>query len=224
MASGVRRVGAFFDVDKTILSHNSGALYMRALYDRGEVEWPELLSNLGSYLRYKLDLLDIERWTEQMLQRFEGKSEKSLIQEAEAWFAEYVRPTIYKEALELVRGHREAGHVVALVSGATRYVSQPLADYLGVAHVMHTQLEVRDGRFTGRVIEPICFGEGKIYWLQQWIEREGIDLARSHFYTDSVTDLPLLELVGHPQVVNPDLLLYGHAIRRRWPIRFFEAP
>ena len=92
-------MGAFFDVDKTILSHNSGALYMRALYDRGEVEWPEMLSNLGSYLRYKLDLLDIERWTKQMLRRFEGQSEKSLIQEAESWFSGYVRPTIYAEAL-----------------------------------------------------------------------------------------------------------------------------
>ena len=217
-------MGAFFDVDKTILSRNSGALYMRALYDRGEIEWPEMLSNLGSYLRYKLDLLDIERWTRGMLERFEGQSEKRLIDEAEGWFSEYVRPTIYAEALELVRGHQRAGHVVALVSGATRYVSQPLADYLDVEHVMHTQLEVRDGNFTGRVIEPICFGEGKVYWLRQWIEREGIELARSHFYTDSITDQPLLELVGHPQVVNPDPLLYRLAIRRRWPIRFFEAP
>ena len=186
--------------------------------------WSSGLANLASYLRYKLDLLDIERWTRRALGRFEGQREEALIQESELWFETYVRPTIYPEALELVRGHQAAGHVVALVSGATRYVSQPLADYLNVKHVMHTRLEVRAGRLTGRVIEPLCFGEGKVYWLKQLIEAEQIDLARSHFYTDSITDLPLLDLVGHPEVVNPDPLLYRRAIARRWPIRFFEMP
>ena len=100
----------------------------------------------------------------------------------------------------------------------------PLARHLGVSHIMHTHLEEQDGRFTGRVIDPICFGEGKVYWLQQFIEQERIDLARSHFYTDSITDLPLLELVGHPHVVNPDPLLYRIASRRRWPVRFYRHP
>jgi len=93
-----------------------------------------------------------------------------------------------------------------------------------VKHFLYTRLEVEDGVFTGRIVEPICFGEGKIYWLQQLIEEHGIDLAKSWFYTDSVTDLPLLDLVGHPVVTNPDLLLYRMAVRRCWPVRFFEAP
>jgi phosphoserine phosphatase len=83
---------------------------------------------------------------------------------------------------------------------------------------------VEDGLFTGRVIEPICFEEGKIYWLQQFIEEHGIDLAKSWFYTDSITDLPLLDLVGHPVAANPDPLLYRAAVKRRWPVRFFEEP
>ena len=123
-----------------------------------------------------------------------------------------------------LRKHEAEGHLVALVSGATRFVIKPLADHLGVRHVMHTHLEVADGQFTGRVLDPICFGEGKIYWLQQLIEREGIDLARSWFYTDSITDLPLLDLVGHPVVTNPDPFLYRVAARRRWPVRFFAPP
>ena len=80
---------------------------------------------------------------------------------------------------------------------------KPLAARLGVKHILYTRLEVEHGRFTGRVIEPICFEEGKIYWLQQLVEEQGIDLAKSWFYTDSVTDLPLLELVGHPVVDEP---------------------
>jgi HAD superfamily hydrolase (TIGR01490 family) len=99
-----------------------------------------------------------------------------------------------------------------------------MAEYLGVAHMLCTRLEAEDGVLTGRVLEPLCFDEGKIYWVQQFVEEEGVDLARSYFYTDSVTDLPLLDLVGHPVVTNPDPILYRAAIRRRWPVRFFEAP
>ncbi len=218
------RIAAFFDVDKTILSENSGTLYFRALYDRGEVDWKTLAINLGSYLQYKLNLLDLERWTANTMVQFRGRSERALQAEAEAWFLEYVVPTIYPEARALVRKHLSEDRVVALVSGATSFVVRPLADHLGIEHVVPTQLEVKDGIYTGRVIEPICFGEGKIYWLQQLIEREGIDLARSYFYTDSITDLPLLDLVGHAIVVNPDPLLYREARRRRWPVRLFKPP
>ena len=219
-----RGVGAFFDVDKTILAENSGTLFFRALHDRGEVSWQTLLSNMVSYAQYKLNLLDLDHWTKRTMRQFEGQSERSLMRESHRWFRDYVRDTVYPEAEELVRKHASLGHVVALVSGATKFVIRPLAEHLGVRHVMHTHLEVEDGRFTGRVLDPICFGEGKIYWLQQLIEREGLDLARSYFYTDSITDLPLLELVGHPQVVNPDLLLYREARRRHWPVRIFPEP
>ncbi len=217
-------VGAFFDVDKTILAENSGTLYFRALYDRGEVEWSTLLSNMVSYAQYKLNLLDLDNWTKRTMRNFRGQSERTLMRESKRWFRDYVLETVYPEAEQLICEHAARGHVVALVSGATKFVIRPLAEHLGVRHVMHTHLEVEDGHFTGRVLDPICFGEGKIYWLQQLIDREGIDLARSYFYTDSITDLPLLELVGHPHVVNPDLLLYREARRRRWPVRSFPDP
>jgi HAD superfamily hydrolase (TIGR01490 family) len=103
-------------------------------------------------------------------------------------------------------------------------VVRPIAARMGIEHILYTRLEVEDGLFTGRVIEPICFEEGKIYWLQQFIEEQGIDLAKSYFYTDSITDLPLLDLVGHPVATNPDPLLYRTAVKRRWPVRFFDPP
>jgi phosphoserine phosphatase len=114
--------------------------------------------------------------------------------------------------------------VVVIVSGATKYVVRPLAECMGVKHFLYTRLETENGRFTGRVVEPVCFEEGKIYWLQQLVDQQRIDLARSWFYTDSITDLPLLELVGHPVVVNPDPRIYRTALRRRWPVRFFTPP
>ena len=218
------RVGAFFDMDKTLIAENSGSLYMKYRYERGEVTAWDLAKGLGAYMQYKVGLLDIRAWTLGMLVQFKGQDEKELTEEARAWFDEVVVQTIYPEAERLVRDHLAAGHLVAIISGATRFVVQPLAERLGIDHFLYTRLEVEEGRFTGRVVEPICFEEGKIYWLQQLIQEQQIDLAKSWFYTDSVTDLPLLDLVGHPVVTNPDPLLYRTAVRRCWPVRFFESP
>jgi HAD superfamily hydrolase (TIGR01490 family) len=221
---GLPRSAAFFDMDKTILAENSGTLYMKYRYERGEVGAWDLVRGLGAYLRYKAGVLDIDRWTKAMLAEFKGQSEVALTREANRWFRDMVVQTVYPEAAEIVNWHKGQGHVVAIVSGATRFVVKPLAEHLGIRHFLYTRLEVEDGRFTGRVIEPICFEEGKIYWLQQFIEEQGIDLAKSFFYTDSITDLPLLELVGHPVVTNPDPFLYRAAVKRRWPVRFFKPP
>jgi putative phosphoserine phosphatase/1-acylglycerol-3-phosphate O-acyltransferase len=217
-------IGAFFDVDKTILAENSGTAYLKVLYERGEIDWRTVLFGIGSYLRYKLNLLDIERWVEKNSGLFRGRSESATTREADELFRTVLLHSIYPDAERLVRRHVEQGHVVALVSGSTKFVLEPLAAHLGVKHMLCTQLEARDGLFTGRVVRPICFGEGKIYWIQQLIERESVDLARSFFYTDSITDVPLLDLVGHPVVVNPDPLLYRRALQRHWPVRFFEKP
>jgi HAD superfamily hydrolase (TIGR01490 family) len=219
-----KRIGAFFDVDKTIISENSGSLYMKYRYERGEISGWDLMKGLGAYIRYKLGLLDIVNWTRDTMRQFKGESERALAREARAWMVEQVVPTIYPEAEELVQHHLAEGHVVAIVSGATKFVVRPLAEHLGIKHLLYTRLEVEKGRFTGRVVEPICFEDGKIYWLQQLVDEQNIELAKSYFYTDSITDLPLLDLVGHPVVTNPDPRLYREAVRRRWPVRFFEPP
>jgi HAD superfamily hydrolase (TIGR01490 family) len=218
------KAGAFFDMDKTLICENSGSLYMKWRYQRGEIDGWELAKGLVAYLQYKVGVLDIRNWSKQMMLQFRGQSERALIREAMQWFREVVVQTVYPEAEALIRSHQARGHVVAIVSGATKFVVKPLAERLGIKHILYTRLEVEDGRFTGRVIEPICFEDGKIYWLQQFIEEHGIDLAKSWFYTDSITDLPLLELVGHPVVTNPDPRLYRTAVRRHWPVRFFAPP
>lgn len=218
------RIGAFFDMDKTLIAENSGALYLKHRYETGEIGGVELVKGALAYVQYKVGLLDINAWSRGALREFAGQSESALQKEAEEWLVRDVVRHIYPEARQVVRWHQEQGHVVAIVSGATKFVVAPLAAHLGVEHFLYTRLEVEHGRFTGRVIEPICFEEGKIYWLQQLVEEQGIELARSYFYTDSITDLPLLELVGHPVVTNPDPLLYRQAVRRRWPVRFFEPP
>ena len=218
------RVGAFFDMDKTLIAENSGSLFMKHRYEQGEIDGFELLKGFGAYIQYKLGVLAIRNWTRKLMAQFEGQPESELERQTAEWFEELVVPVIYPEAEKLVQAHQEAGDLVAIVSGATRFVVEPLARRLGIEHMLYTRLEVEDGRFTGRVVEPICFEEGKIYWIREFIEEHGVDLAKSFFYTDSVTDIPLLDMVGHPVVVNPDPLLYRRALRRRWPVRFFESP
>jgi HAD superfamily hydrolase (TIGR01490 family) len=218
------RAGAFFDMDKTLIAENSASLFMKHRYRKGEIGPLDLLAGLAVYLQYKLGVLDIRSWTGRMMSEFRDADEAALEKEAREWFGELVAPTLYPEAERLVREHQAAGHVVAIVSGATRFVVTPLAEQLGIEHMLYTKLESEYGRLTGRVIEPICFEEGKIYWLQQLIESEGIDLAKSWFYTDSITDRPLLDLVAHPVAVNPDPMLYREAVRRNWPVRFFTPP
>ena len=124
----------------------------------------------------------------------------------------------------LADADRARGDIVAIVSGAPQFAIEPLAEYLGIEHVICTRFLVEAGRYTGGVEQPVCFGEGKIERLRQFLESFEIDLARSWFYTDSVTDLPLLEEVGHPVVTNPDPMLYWTASRRHWPVEFFEPP
>jgi HAD superfamily hydrolase (TIGR01490 family) len=218
------RVAALFDVDKTILARNSGRLYLQELYERGEIDGWTVLRNLASYLRYKLNRLDVDAWAERVLGQLGGRSEQELMAEAGRFFEKRVRPRIYPEAERRVRWHLEQGHVVALVTGSTRYVVEPLAAYLGVKHAVCTELEVDAGRLTGRIAPPLCFGQGKVDRLRRLIADEGIDLARSWCYSDSLSDLPLLELVAYPVAVNPDPGLYREARRRRWPISFYAEP
>jgi HAD superfamily hydrolase (TIGR01490 family) len=218
------RIGAFFDMDKTLIAENSGSLWMKHRWRKGEISNFELLKGVGTYLQYKLGVLDIQSWTKSVMLEFRGQREADLEKETAQWFDTLVMPALYPEAERLVREHQAAGHVVAIVSGATKFVVQPLAERLGIDHMLFTRLEVENGLFTGRVVEPICFEEGKIYWVQQLIEDEGIDLAKSWFYTDSITDRPLMDLVGHPVATNPDPMLYREANRRNWPDRFFTPP
>ena len=200
-------------MDKTLICENSASAYIKHRYELGEIDRWDLIKGIGACLQYKLGFLDILSWTKSMMREFRGRRETELMAEARELFERTILPSLYPEAARAVEQHRARGHVVCIVSGATRFVVEPLASHLGIEHLVYTRLEVEKGVFTGRVVEPICFEEGKIYWLEQFIEEQAIDLAKSYFYTDSITDLPLLDLVGPPVVSNPDPLRYRAALR-----------
>jgi HAD superfamily hydrolase (TIGR01490 family) len=129
---------------------------------------------------------------------------------------DYVLQHVADEGRKAVARHGEQGDTVAIVTGATPYAARPLARELGIEHVVCTELEVEEGRFTGQVVQPMSYGEGKVARAESLAASQGFRLDEATFYSDSITDLPLLERVGEPVVVNPDARLRRVARRRGW--------
>jgi HAD superfamily hydrolase (TIGR01490 family) len=170
-------------------------------------------------VQYTLGVIDAPRVARQALEYFRGTEERALVESCETWFKDYVMPHVQNAGRAAVERHRERGDLLAIVTGATKYVAEPLALELGIEEVVCTELEVdRAGRFTGRAIEPLCYGVGKLERARRLAERHDLDLGASTFYSDSITDLPLLEAVRFPKVINPDARLRRVARQRGWSI------
>jgi len=209
---------AFFDMDRTLLTVNSGTLWVRFLRRRGEISRWQYLRALGWALEYKLSILDMHALSERLAADLTGQPEEDMVAKCVYWYRTEIQRTIAAPARAAVDEHRGRGERVLLLTSATPYIAEPLAQTLGLDGVICTRLEVVEGRFTGRVERPICYGAGKVTHAEAWADRERIDLRETTFYTDSYTDLPMLERVGRPVVVNPDPRLLRAARRRGWPI------
>ncbi len=214
----------FFDMDKTLIFGNSGVSFMRYSLRRGKTTRWKLFKSLIDYARYRYDLLNMEVAYRDSLRPLVGVREEELVQFCQEWFEDAARALIYPQARDFVHQHLEEGQTVAIISNATSYAVAPLARYLGVPHVLATRLEVRQGVFTGEYIKPLCFRQGKVFWAEKLAREIGVDLGPSIFYTDSITDLPLLERVQNPRVVNPDPRLRRLARQRGWPVLEFLPP
>lgn len=214
----------FFDMDGTLIAGNSGVSFMRYSYARGKTNLWRVGKSIVDYLRYRYNLLNMDKAYRQSLRPLIGVKEEELIKFCYEWFKERVEKLIYPEIIEIIRQHQTNGELTVIISNATTYAIQPLAEHLGIPHVLGTMLQVQHGRFTGDFIAPLCFGQGKIFWAKKLIQKLNSDFAHATFYTDSITDLPLLDLVENPQVVNPDPRLRALAKRRGWPLRDFRKP
>jgi HAD superfamily hydrolase (TIGR01490 family) len=211
-------IAALFDLDGTLIARNSASLYMRHLRRTGQARRRDVAQTLYFLARYKLGLLDVERALAVSMTWVLGKREDAIRDDCATWYAREVRQFVVPGMAAAIQAHRRAGHVTAVLTSATRYLAEPLATDLGIEHAIFTQLVVREGVFTGEAVRPVCYGKGKIYWAERFAADNGVDLSRSYFYTDSVTDLPVLERVGEPRVVNPDPRLRRVAVRRGWPV------
>lgn len=216
-------VGAFFDVDGTLIAGFSAVAFLRDRLFSGRMGPRDLVDTVVSTARFQLGRLGFSGLMAATAAWLRDVPETELEELAERIFTREIAAAIYPEARALVQAHRRKGHTLALVSSATRYQIEPLARALGIEHVMCTRLEVVDGRLTGRHVRPTCWGEGKASAARTLGRTHGVDLAQSYFYTDSHEDLPLLEVVGHPRPTNPNARLTRIASQRRWPVQRFSG-
>ena len=218
---------AFFDLDKTVVARSSTLAFGRELYREGLISPAVMIKSAYAQMAYARIGANAERME---------KSRVALMALTKGWDAarvqrlvretlqEVIDPLIYAEALELFEEHRRAGRELYLVSSSGIEVVVPLAEYLGVPGVIATRAGVdEEGCYDG-TIEFYCYGEHKATAIAELARDRGLDLSASYAYSDSITDLPMLEAVGHPVAVNPDRELRAHALAIGWDTRDFVKP
>jgi HAD superfamily hydrolase (TIGR01490 family) len=213
---------ALFDLDNTLLSGDSDYEWGQFLIDRGVVDRDFYESrNRDFYEQYKDGTLDIHAFLAFALEPLARHTPQELAVWHEAFMAERMRPMIGRPARDLVAKHVDAGDLVAIVTATNAFVTAPIAREFGVPYLVATEPEMVNGRYTGRARGTPCFQAGKIACLDDWLASRGRTLASfadSWFYSDSMNDLPLLERVRHPVVVDPDARLAATAAERGWPV------
>jgi HAD superfamily hydrolase (TIGR01490 family) len=211
---------AFFDMDYTTLDTSSGLLYVKHLRQQGRIGRRALLRIAWWSLLYKVSAIDVNSAVPKMLSYSEHQSASRLMAEAYEWFDVMLKDHIAPRAVEQIEFHRRQAHRVALISASTQFAVQPVADHLHVDFLC-TRLIDRADELTGEVVDPPCYGAGKVVWAQRYAAEHGADLREAYLYTDSHSDQPLLDAVGHPVAVNPDRRLKRLAQQRGWPIEMF---
>ena len=208
---------AFFDMDYTLLNASSGLLYVKYLRQTGQIERRLLLRVAWWSLLYKLSLIDMARAMPRMLIYARHTSASETLAQSRLWFRDMVASHISPAAIEKIRWHQNQGHRVVVISASTQFAVQPVAKHLGLDFLC-TWLAVDGDQLTGAIVEPACYAEGKVYWAKKFATDHHAQLSDSYFYSDSLSDRPLLEIVGHPIAVNPDPRLKRFAHQRGWPI------
>jgi HAD superfamily hydrolase (TIGR01490 family) len=219
------RAAAFFDLDKTLMAGSSGMPFARVAANHGIVSRRQLASWGVEHLRYRLRgttderTADVLRQAREMISGVEARDVERMNPEVMA----AVLPRVYPQMLEEVYAHQDAGRATFIVSAAGNGVVEPLAAVLGFDGGIGTRYEVdSEGRFTGRFDGPFVYGPGKVEAMRAFAAEHEIDLTESYAYSDSLSDLPMLEAVGHPVVVNPDPGLAEVARREGWQSMRFE--
>jgi putative phosphoserine phosphatase / 1-acylglycerol-3-phosphate O-acyltransferase len=217
------QIGAFFDVDRTLVAGFSVIEFIRDAISSGRMGPAEMLETATAIAQFQLGRVGFSAFVAGTSAGLKRVSEAEFAAIGERVFHDRLAANVYPESRALVKAHLRKRHTVAVVSSATAYQIAPLARDLGIRHVLCTRLEVEKGRFTGRVLKPTCYGDGKAVAARDLAAAHGIDLEGSYFYSDSDEDLPLLDVVGNPRPTNPNRRLREIAVKRGWPIRSFSS-
>ena len=217
---------AFFDLDKTIVAKSSPLALGRSFFSAGLLTRSSLLKSLYAQLVFNLmgaDEAKMERMREEAAKLTSGWEQEKVREVVTEVLDEVISPLIYAEALDLIHEHRAAGRLICIVSSSPEEIVEPLARMLDVDRWIATKPKVVDGRYTGE-LEFYAYGPAKAEAIEELAAEVGIDLSGSFAYSDSPTDLPMLEVVGNPVAVNPDRSLRRIASERGWRIEHFRNP
>jgi HAD superfamily hydrolase (TIGR01490 family) len=221
------RTAAFFDLDKTVIAKSSTLTFSKSFYQGGLISRRAALRT--AYIQFVFlaggaDHDQMERMRKYLSSMCRGWNVQQVKEIVAETLHDLIDPIIYDEAASLIEQHHRAGRDVVIVSTSGAEVVEPIGELLGADRVVATRMVVgEDGCFTGEV-EYYAYGPTKAEAIKELAASEGYDLARCYAYSDSATDLPMLESVGHPHAVNPDRALRREAVTRSWPILDFHRP
>ena len=225
-ARATRRPAAFFDLDKTIIAKSSTLAFSRSFYEGGLISRGSVLRSAYAQFVYLVGGADhdqMEKMREFLSELCAGWDVQTVRDIVAETLHHIVDPLVYDEAVSLMEEHRLAGRDVIIVSASGAEVVEPIGEMLGADGVVATQMEIEDGKYTG-AINYYAYAENKATAIKELAERNGYDLERSFAYSDSITDVHMLEIVGNPYAVNPDRELRRQAVSRGWPILVFNRP
>jgi HAD superfamily hydrolase (TIGR01490 family) len=217
---------AFFDLDKTIIAKSSTLAFSRPFQAGGLISRKALLRSVYSQFVYVVGGADhdqMEKMRKFMSELVAGWDVSTVREIVADTLHNIVEPLVYDEAVQLIEEHHAAGRDVVIVSASGTEVVEPIGEMLGADHVVATRMEVKDGKYTG-AIALYAYAEEKANAIRALAEERGYDLAECYAYSDSITDVHMLEAVGHPFVVNPDKELRRVANDRDWPVLVFTKP
>ncbi|GIG53836.1 HAD family hydrolase [Demequina activiva] len=220
------RSAAFFDLDKTIIATSSSMAFSRPFYDGGLITRSHALRTAYAQFLFLVGGADERQTTRlrdslsDLIKGWEVAKVRQIVQET---VHEHIDPVVYDEALALIRRHQQNGRDVVIVSASARDVVEPIAQLLGADAVVASELEVKKGFYTGE-ITFYAYGEAKADAVRALAEDKGYDLSRSFAYSDSITDTPMLDAVGHGFVINPDRQLRAAAAHHGWGALRFKKP
>jgi len=220
----VARTAAFFDLDKTIIAKSSVLAFGRPFYQNGLLNRRAVLRSAYAQFVFALAGADhdqIERMRAYLASMCSGWDVAQVREIVSETLHEIIDPIVYNEAVDLITMHKAAGRDVVIVSTSGEEVVAPIGAMLGADHVVATRMVVEDGRYTGE-ISRYAYGPEKAVAVRELAEHNGYDLSGSYAYSDSITDLPMLEAVGHPYAVNADRALRKAATEREWPMLTFS--
>jgi HAD superfamily hydrolase (TIGR01490 family) len=222
----VASAAAFFDLDKTVIAKSSALAFGRPFYREHLINRRDVIKSAYAQLMFKLggtDDAQIDRIRDHLATLCKGWSVGQVQQIVNETLAELISPYIYAEAAALIDEHLLAGRDVVLVSASGEEIVRPIGDQLGIRDIIATRMGVKDGRYSGDV-DFYNAGPNKAAAVRDMAAARGWDLSASYAYSDSMSDLPLLETVGHPTAVNAGRALRKVAIERSWPLLEFRHP